>query len=265
MSTVKNFVIRNQNTQGEWETLYPRTSAAQVVTDESKQFVTATQVAAIDGLTASLAGVQEAAKNYTDAEIAKLVDSAPEAVNTLGELAIALQEHEDEYDALLEVVGAKATKEELTNGLALKADVTYVDEQLALKATKEELTNGLATKVEQQTLTDGLALKADVTYVDGQLANKVEATYVNEQLALKADLTHVDGQLALKATKEELTNGLATKVEQQALTDGLALKADKTQVASDIAAAVAGVTTVVVGSSQPPSAKPGDFWYEIIV
>ena len=44
----------------------------------------------------------------TKKDIADLVNSAPEALNTLGELATALNNHEDAYDALLETVGGKA-------------------------------------------------------------------------------------------------------------------------------------------------------------
>ena len=43
-----------------------------------------------------------------ETKIAGLVNSAPEALNTLGELATALENHEDAYDALLETVGKKA-------------------------------------------------------------------------------------------------------------------------------------------------------------
>lgn len=50
------------------------------------------------------------AKSYTDTAVANLVNSAPEALNTLGELATALQEHENEYDALLQTVGGKYVK-----------------------------------------------------------------------------------------------------------------------------------------------------------
>ena len=52
-----------------------------------------------------------ASKNYVDTEIAALVDGAPETLNTLKELGQALSDHEDEYDALLQVVGNKADKE----------------------------------------------------------------------------------------------------------------------------------------------------------
>ena len=259
----KNFVIRNQNQDGTWDVLYPRTSAQQVVTSDEHQFISAAKIAEfeakaskdvattdanglmskedkaiLDGLAQGLTGNLNDAKAYTDQEIAKLVDGAPEAVNTLAELATALQEHEDEYDALLAVVGDKATKTELTEGLALKADLTHVDGQLALKA--------------------------DQTAVDSALALKVEKSYVDDQLALKANAQETTDALAAKASKLEVTEGLALKADLTFVNEQLALKADKTQVALDIAAAVAGTTQVIIGESQPLTAKPGDFWYEIV-
>lgn len=44
----------------------------------------------------------QAAKDYADAEIAALVDSAPDALNTLRELAEAINENKDIYDAWVE-------------------------------------------------------------------------------------------------------------------------------------------------------------------
>ena len=54
-----------------------------------------------------------ATKTYVNNKVADLINSAPEALDTLGELAIALEVHEDAYDALLQTVGSKATKQEL--------------------------------------------------------------------------------------------------------------------------------------------------------
>lgn len=54
-----------------------------------------------------------ATESYVDTKVANLVNSAPETLNTLGELATAIQNHEDEYDALLETVGNKANKSDL--------------------------------------------------------------------------------------------------------------------------------------------------------
>lgn len=47
------------------------------------------------------------AKDYTDTAIANLVDSAPETLNTLNELAVAIQENEDVVDALNQSIGSK--------------------------------------------------------------------------------------------------------------------------------------------------------------
>ena len=62
-----------------------------------------------------------ATETYVDDKVADLVNSAPEALNTLGELATALENHEDAYDALLETVGGKATKTELED---MKAEIS---------------------------------------------------------------------------------------------------------------------------------------------
>lgn len=68
---------------------------------------------AIENVEVDLTGY--ATEDYVDGKVADLVDSAPEALNTLGELATALNNHEDAYDALLENVGGKATKQELAD------------------------------------------------------------------------------------------------------------------------------------------------------
>lgn len=86
-------------------------------------------------------GMDVANKDYVDTSIANLVDSAPEALNTLGELATALESHEGAYDALLEVVGNKADKD----------DVFTKDEVIAIHDVLENeipsnLRNGSATR-----------------------------------------------------------------------------------------------------------------------
>lgn len=90
-----------------------------------------------------------------DTKIANLVNSAPEALNTLGELATALETHEDAYDALLATVGGKVDKvsgkglstNDLTATLKSNYDAAYTHSQATharTDATKVEasLTNG---------------------------------------------------------------------------------------------------------------------------
>ncbi len=68
----------------------------------------------------------KADKTYVDEKIANLVDSAPETMNTLGELAVALQENKEVVDVLNEAIVVKADKE-------------YVDELIANIPTESEI------------------------------------------------------------------------------------------------------------------------------
>ena len=60
----------------------------------------------------------KADKNYVDEKLAELVNSAPETLDTLGELAAAFQENEEVVDAL-------------NSAIANKADTSYVDNAIA--------------------------------------------------------------------------------------------------------------------------------------
>ena len=53
------------------------------------------------------------AKSYTDTKVANLVNSAPETLDTLGELATALQENEEVTTALNKAIGDKANASEV--------------------------------------------------------------------------------------------------------------------------------------------------------
>lgn len=59
------------------------------------------------------------AKTYTDNSIAALVDSAPETLNTLGELAAALQENSDVVEVL---DAAITTRVKTINGTGVDAN-----------------------------------------------------------------------------------------------------------------------------------------------
>lgn len=59
-----------------------------------------------------------ASENFVKTEVADLVNSAPETLDTLGEIANAIQENEEVVDALNAAIGNKADK-------------TYVDNQIA--------------------------------------------------------------------------------------------------------------------------------------
>lgn len=84
-------------------------------------------------------------KKYVDTKIADLVNSAPEALNTLKELADAINNHEDAYDSLLEVVGDKVNKNDLDAAIkkleipVIHIDVADFNTTISVPITEEQL------------------------------------------------------------------------------------------------------------------------------
>lgn len=96
----------------------------------------------------------------------------------------------------------------LRTDVGLKADKTYVDNELAKKATVESL----------NTLSGLVSTKASTEYVDGELAKKADKVYVDGELAKKASIDYVDGELAKKAVKSEVDSALQLKANATDLT-----------------------------------------------
>lgn len=131
-----------------------------------------------------------------DARINSIIDAAPESLNTLNEIAAALNDDANLASNLTNEIAKKAntldvyTKIDVNNALLLKAnsaDVyikTEVDNALITKAN----TDDVYTKNE---INSQLADKADINYVDNGLAAKEDTTTVDTKLASKADATSV--------------------------------------------------------------------------
>jgi len=141
------------------------------------------------------------AKKYADEEIAKLVDSAPDAMNTLNELAKAIGDHQDVYDAYVaEVSGELAKKVDKVEGKSLILD-TEITRLATLHNYDDAEVRGLidaceAKDVEQDGRLDAIEAK-DVAQ-DGRL-DVIEAA-----LPLKAVKTEVEAALALKANVADI-------------------------------------------------------------
>ena len=75
------------------------------------------------------------AKAYADTEIAALVNSAPETLDTLGELAAALQENESVVDALNSAITNKVDK---VDGKGLSTNDYTTEEKTKLAGYKTE-------------------------------------------------------------------------------------------------------------------------------
>lgn len=116
------------------------------------------------------------------AAVAALVNSSPDALNTLAELADALGNDKDFASTVTATLGTKA-------------DVTDVANALLLKANASDVTSALASKADSS----ALATKADTS----SLANKADVS----ALATKADLVNgrvQDAQLPARLSDANL-------------------------------------------------------------
>jgi hypothetical protein len=167
-----------------------------------------------DQIPGSIAKAEADAKKYADDAIAALVDSAPEAMNTLNELAQAIQSHGTEYEAYVATVSAELAKkvdkvegsrliaEAEATAFAAKAEVTdvnkalqdakaYADDQ---DAVIQESVRGLAAVVGQEADGENAAtgifakmaeMKADC---EGDLEDAIEAEVAARNKAIADEL-----------------------------------------------------------------------------
>jgi len=262
------------------------TSSVDTKADQATTY-TKTEVDALDAsLTSSIDTKADQATTYTktevDSAIAGLVDTAPEALDTLNELASALGDDPDFATSVATQIGTKAdqattySKTEVDAGLATKSDVghTHVEADITDldKYTQSEVDAALALKSDQTVVDAALATKADQTVVDAALATKADQTSVDASLATKADQattytkTEVDSGLATKSdvghthveaditdldkyTQAEVDASLATKADQATtytkteVDSSLATKADQTSVDASLATKADQATT----------------------
>jgi hypothetical protein len=134
---------------------------------------------------------------YVDTKVADLVNSAPETLDTIGEIAQALKDHQDVADAITEAIGKKADKEDLPSieGLASEAFVTEAIQKIEFPVT--DLSNYYTRDEVTQAIADSAELPA-VNDAHMQLVTDAEGNKVWE------DQTHykslVAAQLALGET-----------------------------------------------------------------
>ncbi len=154
-------------------------------------------IAAIDFPETDLTGY--ATEQYVDKKVADLVDSAPEALNTLGELAEAMGEHEDAYDALLETVGQKATREEV-------------------KDLEKTLNNGAESEAEEYCIADkngNMIFKADKEGIETTAVKTKSLTVGEKDLA-----THIQDAIdAIEFPETDLSNYPTKGEVEQAIAD----------------------------------------------
>lgn len=138
----------------------------------------------------------EAAKAHAEAKIAEIVDSAPEALDTLKELADAITEHGEVYDAYVaQVAEQMAGKVDKVAGSRLITDVEAA--QYAAKADTSQVESALS---EAKTYAEGQVapVSAKVTTLEGTVG-----TIESDIAGLKAKDGEHDTAIAAAQAKAE--------------------------------------------------------------
>lgn len=156
-----------------------------------------------------------ATEGYVDDKVAELVNSAPEALNTLGELATALENHEDAYDALLEVVGNKSESDHNHDGV--------YDPAGAAEEVKEELFDTLSNyskTSEVSTMINNLGIeKGSKNYSFQSKSNESEANQYRKTMAA-GDTSVALGRFSRALGDYTYTIGLGTETIAPDKTNG---------------------------------------------
>ena len=175
----------------------------------------------------------EAAKQHAEAKIAELVDSAPEAMNTLNELAGAITEHKGVYDAYVaqvaeqmkgkvdKVAGSRLITETEAAQYAAKADVSqvnsakeeaksYADSKVAPVSTKVTTLEGTVGTI--QTDIAGLKTKDSAQDTAIAAAQAKADKGVSDAAAVATRATALEKLVGTKGSGESEGTGLCKEV-----------------------------------------------------
>ena len=188
------------------------------------------RVDVLEGQVASIPGSIEAAKNeakrHAEEKITELVGSAPEAMDTLGELAQAIEEHQEVYEGYVQTVAgdiARAKSEaiaeagKLDNALKAELNSTVENEANRAKAAEKKLTDDLAAEVVRATEKESELLAkitSEVSRLEGEDSKLLQAINA-EKSAREEAIQGVNNSIgAVRTRVETLENaGYQTAVQ----------------------------------------------------
>ena len=173
------------------------------------------------------------AKDYADQEITKLVDSAPEAMNTLNELAEAIKAHGTEYEAYVAVVAADIKKaQDAADAAQLDATQALADALAAQQQADKGVADALAAQQQaDKGVADALAAQqqADKGVADALAAqNAADAAQADATQALADALA---AQNAADAAQQQADKGVADALAAQNAADAAQAQADENKAA----------------------------------
>ena len=186
----------------------------------------------LDGITAEKVsawdGAEQAAKDYADQQIAALVSSAPEAMDTLGELASAIGAHQNVYDAYVaevanslagkvdKVEGSRLVSEEEAAKWEAKAEVADVE---AAEQAAEQAVSNLQSQIDalkgdsSESVTDQIgAVKEELQgAIDGVQAEATSAQQAAEAAQGKIDA--LEEVVGVPAKDAESATGIFAEID----------------------------------------------------
>lgn len=173
--------------------------------------------------------IKEFAQGLVDKVKADIIDGAPEAYNTLKEVSDYIASHTSEYEALVALVGDKATKDELNTEIAkitaLQTAVTTLNDNEnnadsvdgKIKALKNEIDDALnAATSAVQSVTTGNAngtIKVDDTEVAVKGLGSAAYTSADAYEVAGAAQTLADGAVATNTSDITELKGKVTALE----------------------------------------------------
>ena len=176
------------------------------------------RVDVLEGQVASIPGSIEAAKNeakrYAEEKITDLVGGAPEAMDTLGELAQAIEEHQEVYEGYVQTVAgdiARAKSEaiaeagKLDNSLKAELNSTIENEANRAKAAEKKLTDDLAAEVSRALEKESELLAkitSEVSRLEGEDSKLLQAINA-EKSAREEAIQDVNNSIGAVSTRVE--------------------------------------------------------------
>ena len=158
-----------------------------------------------------------------DQRIQDLINAAPAELDTLGEIAKALQDNESVVGALTSEIATKATTEALTTEQgAREAKDTELEGMIALKASQTDLDAEVTARQEADNIINAaLEEKADKTELEG-LATKTELqTVANSKLYYPG--VKIDTQKLFALTKESTEDDIKAALQLSVASGGYTL------------------------------------------
>ena len=147
----------------------------------------------VSNIKENITQVVEDSKDYTDTAVANLVNSAPETLDTIGELATAFTENKEVVDALDDAITKKQDKDKLTTTLSSES----TDEQYPSAKAVFDLINSKADEVgsgiiqsdynqNDDTKNDHIKNRPFYTKTDGTVV-KLDEKYISYKPGLKVE------------------------------------------------------------------------------